>query len=165
MRAPRPTGGYKRCGKTGRCRHRPLRMGTRSMVQDRAGRENPALRGVTRGAAKRADVGIGPYEGYKGYGARPSGRSIFPCEKFCQGGLDFLFVSELLNIAPLVAGKYMLEYLRQGGVLCFQLRVKRPEAGVAVFFQQVGHQVLRAHDLILLVVVGRALRPFLQQGQ
>lgn len=43
VRAPRPTGGYKRCGKTGRCRHRPLRVGTRSMVQDRAGRENPAL--------------------------------------------------------------------------------------------------------------------------
>ncbi len=61
VRAPRPTGGYKRCGKTGRCRHRPLRRGTRGMVQDRAGRENPALRGVTRGAAKRADVGIGPY--------------------------------------------------------------------------------------------------------
>ena len=41
--AARPTGGYKRCGKTGRCRHRPLRGGTRSMVQDRsAGQFSPA---------------------------------------------------------------------------------------------------------------------------
>ena len=38
--------------------------------------------------------------------------SIFPCEKLCQGGLDFLLVSELLNIAPFVTGKYMLEHLR-----------------------------------------------------
>ena len=43
-------------------------------MQDRAGRENPALREVTRGAVKRADVGIGPYGGYKGYGARPGWR-------------------------------------------------------------------------------------------
>ena len=72
----------------------------------------PRPTGGTRGAAKRADVGIGPYGGYKGYGARPGGGSILPCEKLCQVGLNILFVPELLNIAPFVAGKYMLEHLR-----------------------------------------------------
>ena len=113
----------------------------------------------TRGAVRRRDTWVPPYNHFCRAGPvcpagsakkTRSGRcrhrplrsitsgSIFPCEKLCQGGLDFLFVSELLNIAPFVAGKYMLEYLRQGGVLCFQLCVKRLEAGAVVFFQQVG---------------------------
>ena len=77
-----------------------------------AGWGQPTLRGGIRGAVKRADVGIGPYGGYKEYGARPGGGSILPCEKLCQVGLNILFVSELLNVASFVAGEYMLEYLR-----------------------------------------------------
>ena len=78
----------------------------------RRGEGTPPYGGGIRGAVKRADVGIGPYGGYKEYGARPGGGSILPCEKLCQVGLNFLFVSELLNITPFVAGEYMLEYLR-----------------------------------------------------